>query len=71
MVNVYDAMSPAAQSGAPIVAPAKALMGLTTRVDVVRFNHDGSALATASMMEKDAMRVVRLGWFSASGVSAR
>lgn len=38
--------------------PFKSIMSLTTRVDTLRFNHDGQILAIASHMKKDSLRLV-------------
>ena len=39
-------------------APHKSIMSLTTRVDTLKFNHDGQILAIASQMKKDSLRLV-------------
>ena len=39
-------------------APFKTIMSLTTRADVVKFNHDGQILAIASQMKKDSLRLI-------------
>lgn len=64
MVNVYDMEGEAVRRRDPAPAPTKALMGLTTRVDVTRFSPDGSLLTTGSFMEKDALKVVHCPSFT-------
>jgi len=37
--------------------PSKSIMSLTTRTDVLRFNHDESLLAISSQMKKDSLKI--------------
>ena len=37
--------------------PSKTIMSLTTRTDVLRFNHDESLLAISSQMKKDSLKI--------------
>lgn len=59
MVNIYDARGDAMLRGDPTPSPVKALMGLTTRVDELRYSSDGAILATASQMKRGALKLVR------------
>jgi U3 small nucleolar RNA-associated protein 18 len=40
------------------IPPFKSIMSLTTKADIVKFNHDGQILAIASQMKKDSLRLV-------------
>ncbi|KAH9982109.1 WD40-repeat-containing domain protein [Lactifluus volemus] len=60
IVNVYGTgASSWRKSDRP--KPLKAIGNLTTPISVVRFNHDSQLLAIASNIQKDKMRLVRLG----------
>jgi U3 small nucleolar RNA-associated protein 18 len=57
VVNLYGA-DQARTSAAP--QPQRALMNLTTRVDMLEFNHDSQILAMASKRNKDALKLVHV-----------
>lgn len=58
VVNLYE--DPYGPGGAAGPAPARSFMNLTTTVDTLAFSADGSVLACASRMKKDALRLVHV-----------
>lgn len=47
-------------SSLPAPSPIKAVMNLTTTVDLLRFNHDGQILALGSRRKKDQFKLVHV-----------
>jgi hypothetical protein len=64
VVNVYRSedltrlSSSTTLLGPKAPTPAKAIMNLTSRIDMLRFNHTSEMLAASSQSVKDAMRIV-------------
>ena len=66
VVNLYDGVGSIRAAataavrgfGVPSVKPIKAVMNLTTPIDVAEFNSDGQILAIASRRKKDSLKLV-------------
>ena len=62
VVNLYENqidkyMNKNNNTSSTAMLPSKTIMSLTTRTDVLRFNHDESLLAISSQMKKDSLKI--------------